>query len=101
MIEKELQKQCENYLKLHDCIYIHLENQSRSKNRFSNTRKFKGFPDIVVFLKSGTYFFELKSETGKMKKEQIELMEKIEGLGYQYYLIRKFDQFKEIVDKVL
>lgn len=58
----------------------------------------RGFPDLEVLLPEGrTIYLELKTETGKQSQDQIDLQAKMEALGHKYYLVRNFQEFKQII----
>ena len=73
----------------------------KGRQRFVRFGK-EGSSDFIIFLPKGiTIFIEAKSDTGKQSFEQIEFEGRITMLGYKYYLIRTFDEAKEIVDLYL
>lgn len=88
--EKELEKNFCNELKKNGIKTI----KGSSKNN-------KGFPDRIVFAKSGIYFVELKNDTyygqTKLQKywEQI-----ITQSGGEYYLLNGETETKEFIKKI-
>ena len=56
----------------------------------------KGLPDLMVLLDTGVVFLELKSEKGKLSKEQKEFQSKCKERGIEYYEIRSLDQVREL-----
>lgn len=102
MIEKYLQKQCEQYLELIGIEYLHLTTHitRRVGNRFLNfpIQRNKGFPDFAIFFNNAkTIFIELKTKT-RLKKEQLEKKEMFESLGFDYFVVKKFEDFKNIIE---
>ncbi len=60
----------------------------------------KGSADFIVFFPKGrAVFIEAKSDTGKQSFDQIAFEGLIKELGFEYYLIRNFDEAKVIIDK--
>ena len=102
--EKILQQQCEEALLWSHISYLHLTTAIHRRigqewHTFA-VEKNKGMPDFFIFFpkkKGGTVFVELKSEKGKLKPEQKYWKEQIEKLGYQYYIVRSFEEFEELV----
>lgn len=60
----------------------------------------KGVSDIIVLLPKRVVFVELKSEIGKQRKEQIEFQKIVEGLGFEYYVVRSVDSFFDVIGDV-
>tara|TARA_R110000751_G_scaffold258435_1_gene357820 strand:+ start:572 stop:934 length:363 start_codon:yes stop_codon:yes gene_type:complete len=64
------------------------------KNRLMGVRR--GWPDITVFrFEDKPIFFELKSATGRLSKEQKEWKQKLECMGFDWFLIRSLDDVKK------
>lgn len=58
-----------------------------------------GVADLEVLLPGGvSIFFEVKTETGKQSDSQINWQKKITALGFDYYLVRNLEQFKECIE---
>lgn len=57
----------------------------------------KGVSDIIVLLPKRVVFVELKSDIGKQRPEQIEFQKIVEGLGFEYYVIRSLEEFKATI----
>lgn len=59
-----------------------------------------GWPDIVLCLPKGrTVYLELKAKKGVLKEKQKEIHLQMSYLGHEYYQIRSFKKFKEIVNE--
>jgi len=54
-----------------------------------------GVSDLIALFPGKAVFFELKTETGRQSPEQIDFKTVVEALGFEYHLIRSFDQFKK------
>ena len=60
----------------------------------------EGYPDVVLSLPKGrTIYLELKSKKGIWKNKQIDHALMLGQLGHEYYVVRTFKRFLEIVDK--
>lgn len=57
----------------------------------------EGVSDVVVVLKNKTLYIEFKTETGTQSDEQKDFQKTVTNLGHEYYLIRSFEQFKELI----
>jgi hypothetical protein len=66
------------------------------KTRFLRFGK-KGSADIIVFLPAKVIFLEVKTEKGKLNKNQKEFKAHIEALGYEYHILRSNRNLKAIL----
>lgn len=57
----------------------------------------KGVSDLIVVLPNKTLYIELKTETGKQRKEQEKFEKIIKDLGHEYHIVRSLDSFKNII----
>lgn len=58
-----------------------------------------GWPDLEIYPGNGRAFFiEFKTPKGSLSKEQREVKSLLEHRGYQVYIVRKFEDFRAIVD---
>ena len=61
-----------------------------------------GYPDIVLSLPYGiTLYLELKSAKGTLKEKQKLMAMQLTQLGHQWFQVRSWKRFFEIVNKVL
>lgn len=60
----------------------------------------RGASDIVCVLKDRVIFIEFKSEDGTQSREQRIFQQKLERMGYEYYIIKDFISFKNAVDRI-
>ncbi len=92
-----------NYcLKTHKnrCMIFSVPNDSINAietKRKINTGLLKGASDLIVVLPNKILFVELKTEKGIQSENQKDFQNRIELLGFEYYLIRSLDQFKQII----
>jgi hypothetical protein len=62
-----------------------------------STGLLKGASDMVLIFPNGKLIFlELKIEKGIQSEEQKEFENRVNKLGFEYYLIRTLDSFKEL-----
>lgn len=102
-MEKHLQCQCEDYLNLLNILFLHLKTSITRKinNKFLTfpVETNKGFPDLFIFLEDKNCFFvELKYGKNNLDNSQKEKKEKLEMLGFNYYVVYDFNEFKKIIE---
>jgi len=78
MTERELQAAVIDLAKLLNWSYYHT---------YSSRRSVAGFPDLVL-VKDRIIFVELKSETGRLTKEQEQWRDSLRVAGVEWYLVR-------------
>ena len=107
--ESKLQAECyqwfhNNYPNLRGLLCYNLNN---SKNRIDGNRNKalglqKGRSDMVIYLKGGkAVMIEMKSDTGEQSPAQIEWEKTITNAGYEYIVIRSFEQFKQTIIELI
>lgn len=67
--------------------------------KLKSTGVLAGASDLIVITPKGSILFiELKTIVGTQKPPQIDFQERIEALGYKYFLVRSFETFKTIFE---
>jgi hypothetical protein len=60
----------------------------------------RGLPDVILALPGGvTLWIELKSQKGRLKKEQKQIALQLMACGHRWYQVRSYKRFLEIVNK--
>ena len=73
----------------------------KGKKRFVRFGK-KGSSDIIIYLKGGkVIFIEAKTEKGEQTANQIAFERLIKTLGYDYHVVRSFEEFDKIFKEVV
>lgn len=67
-------------------------------NRMKAEGMIPGASDLILFGLHRTYFFEAKTTNGKLSKHQRLFKKQVDALGYEYFVFRSFDQFKNTVN---
>lgn len=101
--EAKIQQECviwytNNYcLKHHDPreIIFHVANENQ--HRLFKLGLLPGVSDLILTFRGQVYFVEVKTETGTQRPAQIEFQERIEALGFKYFIVRSESDFKEII----
>jgi hypothetical protein len=84
------------------CMIFSVPNDSINAietKRKINTGLLKGASDLIVVLPNNVLFFEVKTEKGIQSQNQKDFQDRIEKLGFKYYLVRSLKQFQEIICK--
>lgn len=86
------------------CAIFSVPNEAIQKMGWKQIGQFKatglksGVSDLIVLLPEKTLFVEVKTPTGSMSKAQKEFCDVVDNLGFNYYLVRSLEQFKEIIE---
>ncbi len=56
-----------------------------------------GVSDLIVIQPNRILFIELKIATGKQSQKQKDFQEVVQNLGFQYFVVRSLEEFKEVV----
>lgn len=69
----------------------------RILNKFKLTGFKKGVADVHLCFPNGKLvYIEFKTPTGVQRPEQKEFQQRVEALGFNYYIVRSLGEFKEI-----
>ena len=84
-----------------DWILFSVPNEAcyRNKPFFSAIGMTDGVSDLIAVTNSNVFFIELKSSKGRQTPAQKEFQQKVESLGWHYYLIRDAETFVNIFDE--
>lgn len=55
-----------------------------------------GVSDLIVISEKKVLFIEMKTDTGRQNKNQKEFQQKVEKLGFSYFLCRSVEEFIKI-----
>lgn len=81
------------------CIFSVPNGGNRSKAeamKMKSTGLVAGVSDLIIVRPEAIYFVEVKFEKGKQSKEQIDFENTVKAMGYNYFLVRSLDEFKEL-----
>lgn len=102
--EARLQQECYIYF---NNTYPHLRGlffkiKNEGTNKITGARDkatglVAGVADSCLLINKTAVFIEFKTETGKKSQAQKEWEKIINEAGYQYFIIRSIDQFKELI----
>ena len=111
--ESKIQSECFVWYNNNYCLKFHeprglmfsVPNELGGKNAIStalakSTGLTSGVSDTIVILPSGRLIFvEFKTAKGVQSKAQKEFEQRVTALGYDYYIVRCLEVFKEIIKK--
>jgi hypothetical protein len=83
-----------------DYVIHHSSNHKLSKQQGANDKLLgftAGYPDLTIILNNKILFIEVKAAKGTQSKEQKAIETKIKKLGHDYFIVRSFDEFIDIV----
>ncbi len=108
MKESNLSQDCfvwfhNTYPQFRGCYCLNLNN-SRNKIQAAWNKSsglVAGRSDIALYLNETVYLVEFKTEKGRQSVDQKKWQKIIESHGYNYYIIRHLDEFKEIINKII
>lgn len=76
--------------------------QQKAMNRVEGARfkaigVVRGISDMVLIVPGTVVWIEMKLPSGKQSEDQIEFEELVTALGFKYYLVYSFEQFKLLI----
>jgi hypothetical protein len=100
--ESRLQSVCESYLTMRHIPYLHLTTaiKRRIAGRFHifPVEGMTGYPDLIIFMpRARVLLVELKTEKGKLSKDQERVFEYLGMKSHLVHIIRSFEDFKGLV----
>ena len=60
-----------------------------------------GVPDMLLMWKGRAYGFEFKTPTGVLSPAQKEVHEAWTSQGINVFVVRSFEQFRELIEKII
>lgn len=69
----------------------------KEQSRMIATGLLSGVSDLIVLLPNKTLFIEVKDAKGTQKQKQKEFEQTVSNLGFNYYLVRDLETFKNII----
>jgi hypothetical protein len=100
--ESKIQKMCVKWFRLQypDYVIHHSSNHKLYIQQATNDKLLgftAGYPDLTIILKNKVLFIEVKAPKGKESNKQQEIKTKLKNLGHDYFIVRSFDEFIDIV----
>lgn len=101
--ESVLQRQCVAWFRLqHPNALIFAIPNGGSRHKLEAVKLkaegvLAGIPDLQVILQNKVFFIEMKTQKGSQTPNQKQMQEKINSLGFNYFVCRSFEDFQEII----
>lgn len=109
--ESKIQSECFIWYNNTYCLTFHeprglmfsVPNELGGRNAIStalakSTGLMSGVSDTIVILPNGRLIFvEFKTAKGVQSKSQIEFEKRVTAHGYDYYIVRSLEEFKELI----
>ena len=106
--ESNLQSACVRWFRLqYPNLVIYAVPNGGSRNvreaqRLKAEGVLAGVADLVIMLSQGkSLYIEMKVKGNCQTDNQKDFQQKVEALGYKYYVCYSFDEFKAIIEKEL
>lgn len=100
-IEHFLQVDCVRWFRDNYPNYIIFSTNNectRGKQYWKDSGMLVGVSDLVIVLPNNVLWIELKSDVGRQRPDQKHFEDKINGLGFEYYVCRTIDEFKNFIN---
>lgn len=110
--EAKIQQQCYVYFTNTFCLKHHeprllmfsVPNESSSvteQMRKKSTGLIAGVSDTIIVFPNKVVFCEFKDDKGRQSERQIDFEQRVTKLGFEYWIIRSLEDFKNKLKKVL
>lgn len=101
--EWQLQQECVSWYRENfpEWVLFSVPNEAcwRNKNYFQSTGLYDGVSDLIAVTPHDVFFIEMKSSKGRQTAEQKAFQQKVESLGWKYFLVRDTETFYKIFSK--
>ena len=94
MLERDLQKQCNELLRVLNIPFFHIE-KGRSLNKWHR----QGFPDLMFIVNGKFYMVELKKTDGVISDKQLEILRHWGSYGAQCHVCFSFEAFEGLLKR--
>lgn len=103
--EYAIQEACVTWFRLQYPEYlmysVPMEATWRNKYYFEGLGSMAGVSDTIVMLPGHILFVEFKSRKGRQSPDQKIFQEKVELLGFEYFIIKSVEDFQRLVENKL
>ena len=88
------------------CVIFSVPNELAGSNAMATMQAksgglLAGVSDLIILIPNKIIFVEVKTETGTQKDPQIKFEKNVNNLGFDYWLIRSFNDFELKIKKEL
>lgn len=102
-LESKLQSTCVRWFKYQYPQYIIFAVPNGGSRNVLEAKRLQqegvlaGVSDLIVIAQNKVLFIEMKHGKGKQTDKQKDFQNKVENLGFNYYVCNSFDTFKDLV----
>lgn len=79
-------------------LFIYVPNDNKQKA--VNLGLCPGASDLIITVNKKIYFVEVKRPKGVKSEKQKKFENLVRSLGYEYFIVRSLDEFKELIQKL-
>lgn len=107
--EDAIQSECfvwfnNNYKELRGCLFAVPNGGARSALQgkiFKMTGVVAGVADMIFLYDGTAYCLEFKNKFGTQSEKQIKWQKQIESQGFNYFIVRDIELFKQIIKSII
>jgi len=102
--EARIQAQIVQYLQTRGVYFFSVPNEAAGRDAAARMAKLKamglrsGVADMVLLFPGRTVFVEVKDDNGKQSEAQKRFQDKVESLGFPYFIVKSVADVKKVVD---
>lgn len=101
--EYNIQCECIEWVRHTHPGYISYSNPNEAAGtraaKYKRSGMLPGVSDLTIIKPDKIIFVEMKNAVGRQSKAQRTFQRRLEEFGYEYYLCRSLEEFKEIIEK--
>lgn len=105
MSEAKIQADIVQYLQTRGVYFFSVPNEAAGRDAAIRMARLKalglrsGVSDMVLIFPGQVVFVEVKDDKGKQSDAQRRFQDKVNELGFDYYLVRSVEDVEKVVDK--
>jgi hypothetical protein len=88
----------------HRSLIFHVPNQNQQ--HLASIGVLGGVSDLIVLHRAVSthkalhIYIEVKTPTGSQSPKQVAFQQRIEALGYEYYVVRTLQEFQQLIERI-
>ncbi len=107
MSEAKIQADIVQYLQTRGVYFFSVPNEAAGRDAAIRMARLKamglrsGVSDMVLIFPGQVVFVEVKDEKGKQSDNQRRFQDKVNELGFDYFLVKSVEDVEKVVDKFI
>ena len=107
MSEAKIQADIVQYLQTRGVYFFSVPNEAAGRDAAIRMARLKamglrsGVSDMVLIFPGQVVFVEVKDENGKQSDNQRRFQDKVNELGFDYFLVKSVEDVQKVVDKFI